>query len=175
MGLPDNYNTCAIVVSNSLRQALNEKKAEACCSRSKLINCYALDKCMNTELTLDQRHRLISIDANGVQSSKSLPGLLLFYIGMPIILRTRNLSTDLGITNGSQGIVRSIFTAQCVMGFNYGVCVIVEFPHSKVNLSHLPPKHFPVTPITWTFTTLLGSSRQKLCIVQSQLPIQPAF
>ena len=61
------------------------------------------------------------------------------------------------------------------MGFTYGVCVIVEFPHNKVHLSHLPPKHFPVTPITWTFTTLVGKSRQKLCIVRSQLPIQPAF
>ena len=61
------------------------------------------------------------------------------------------------------------------MGFTYGVCVIVEFPQSRVQLSHLPPKHFPVTPITWTFTTLLGNSRQKLRVVRSQLPIQPAF
>lgn len=175
MGLPDNYNACAIVVSNSLREALNEKKAEACCSRTKLINCYALDKCTNDELTLDHRRQLISIDANGVGSSKSLPGLISLYVGMPVILRTRNLSTELGITNGSQGIVRCIFTAQCPMDFTYGVCVIVEFPHSKVHLSHLPPKHFPVTPIIWTFTTLLGNSRQKLRIVRSQLPIQPAF
>ena len=88
MGLPDNNNACAIVVGNSLREALNEKKAEACCPRSKLINCYALDKCTNDELTLDHHRQLIRIDANGVQSGKSLPGLISFYVGMPVILRT---------------------------------------------------------------------------------------
>ena len=175
MGLPDNYDACAIVITNSLHEALNEKKAEACCSRSNLTDCYALDKCTNDELTLDHRRQLIAMDANGMQSGKSLPGLISFYVRMPVILQTRNLSTDLGITNGSQGIVHHIFTALCPMGFTYGVCVIVEFPHNKVHLSHLPPKHFPVTPIMWTFTTLVGKSRQKLCIVRSQLPIQPAF
>lgn len=182
MGLDINYDACAIVVTNSLREALNEKKTEASCSRSQLMNCYALDKCSNRVLTLEDRQRLIQLDANGMGSSKSLPGSITFYVGMPVILRTRNLSTDLGITNGSQGIVRRIFTAECPLGLKYGVCVIVEFPYSKVDLSqhrwHLPPKHFPVTPITWTFTTLLKDSDnpgQKLRITRSQLPIQPAF
>ena len=31
MGLPDNNNACAIVIGNSLHEALNKKKAEACC------------------------------------------------------------------------------------------------------------------------------------------------
>ncbi|KAG9310716.1 hypothetical protein JVU11DRAFT_9315 [Chiua virens] len=48
---------------------------------------------------------------------QSLPSSVALYVGMPVILRLRNLSTDLGITNGSQGI-----------------------------LSDLPPKYFVVTP-----------------------------
>ena len=178
MGLPVNYDACAIVVTNSLGEALNEKKTEASTSPSEIINCYAQDRCSNKVLTLKDRQQLIQLDANGVHSSKSLPSLLSFYVGMPVIIHTRNLSTDLGITNGSQGIVQQFFTAQCPLGFQYGVCVIVEFPYSKVQLSHLPPKHFPITPITWTFTTLLkdiNNSQQKFRITRSQLPIQPAF
>jgi len=178
MGMAINYNACAIVTTNSLREALNERKTEVSSLPSKIINCYAQDKCSNKVLTLEDCQQLVQLDMNGVQSNKSLPSLISFYIGMPVILRTRNLSTDLGITNGSQGIVRQIFTAQCPLGFKYGVCVIVEFPYSKVHLAHLPPKHFPITPITWNFTTLLkniDNSQQKLRITRSQLPIQPAF
>ena len=178
MGLPANFDACAIVTTNSLREALNEKKTEVSSSLSEIINCYAQDKCSNKPLTLHDRQHLLQLDMNGMHSSKSLPNLISFYVGMPVILRTRNLSTDLGITNGSQGIVRQIFTEQCSLGFKYGSCVIVEFPYSKVHLSHLPPKHFPITPITWIFTTLLkdiNNSQQKLRIIRSQLPIQPAF
>ena len=105
MGLPVNYDACAIVVTNSLREALNGKKTEASTSPSEIINCYAQDRCSNKVLTLKDCQQLIQLDANGVHSSKSLPSLLSFYVGMPVIIRTRNLSTDLGITNGSQGIV----------------------------------------------------------------------
>ena len=35
----------------------------------------------------------------------SLLSVVPLYVGMPVILHVRNLSTDLGITNGSQGIM----------------------------------------------------------------------
>ncbi|KAF8426436.1 hypothetical protein L210DRAFT_869176, partial [Boletus edulis BED1] len=97
---------------------------------------------------------------------------------MPVILRLRNLSTDLGITNGSQGIVRKIFTRQCPVGLTYAVCAYVEFPHSRVNLTDLPPKVFIVTPVKWSFTTFLkqaDGSEEKVKVTRTQLPIQPAF
>ncbi|KAG1894375.1 uncharacterized protein F5891DRAFT_961688, partial [Suillus fuscotomentosus] len=101
------------------------------------------------------------LNFNNVKSSNALPGVIPLYVGMPVILRVRNISTYLGITNGSQGI-----------------CAIVEFPASKVQLSGLPPHFFPVVPMTWTFTTLLQDDQgneHKLRITRHQLPIQPAF
>ncbi|KAG2758046.1 hypothetical protein P692DRAFT_20710749, partial [Suillus brevipes Sb2] len=97
---------------------------------------------------------------------------------MPVILRLRNLSTDLGITNGSQGVVRKIFTATCPAGFTYSSCVLVEFPHSKVNLSDLPKGYFPILPSTWTFTTSIDCAegkQEKIRVTRYQVPIQPAF
>ena len=40
---------------------------------------------------------------------ESLPGFLTLYNGMPIILKNKNISTDLGITNGSQGFIRELY------------------------------------------------------------------
>ncbi|KAG1829120.1 hypothetical protein EV424DRAFT_1317342, partial [Suillus variegatus] len=97
---------------------------------------------------------------------------------MPVILRLHNISTDLRITNGSQGVVRYISTAVCPVGLTYAKCVIVEFPGSKVQLSDLPATCFPVVPVSWTFTSLLKDENgldRKVCITRYQLPIQPAF
>ncbi|KAJ8591569.1 hypothetical protein M405DRAFT_706947, partial [Rhizopogon salebrosus TDB-379] len=105
-------------------------------------------------------------------------GFVLLFEGMPVILRIRNLSTDLAITNGSQGIVRRIFTNMSPAGLTYASCVLVEFPHSKVHLSDLPKGYFPILPCTWSFTTFIDAddgSQKKLRITRSQLPIQPAF
>jgi len=49
---------------------------------------------------------------------------------MPIILHHQNISTELGITNGSQGIVRQINTDKTLHGFTYGKSIIIEFPKS---------------------------------------------
>ncbi|KAG1906523.1 uncharacterized protein F5891DRAFT_941200, partial [Suillus fuscotomentosus] len=103
------------------------------------------------------------MDFSSVKASNSLPGVIPLYVGMPVILRLRNISTDLRITNGSQGVVRYISTA---------------FPGSKVQLSDLPATYFPVVPVSWTFTSLLKDENGldwKLRITRHQLPIQPAF
>ncbi|KAG2340439.1 hypothetical protein BDR05DRAFT_859325, partial [Suillus weaverae] len=105
-------------------------------------------------------------------------GHVTLYEGMPVVLRLHNLSTDLAITNGSQGIVHKIWTAVCPAGLTYATCVVVYFANSKVKLSGLPLGHYPIVPATWSFTTSLGSSpatQQKLRITRYQMPIQPAF
>ncbi|KAG1849117.1 hypothetical protein C8R48DRAFT_554992, partial [Suillus tomentosus] len=98
-------------------------------------------------------------------------------VGMPVILRVRNISTDLGITNGSQGAVQHIYTAICAHGFTYAICALVEFPHSKVCISGLPPGVFPIVPSTWTVMTLLDcvGGQKKVRLTRYQLPIQPVF
>ncbi|KAG2150889.1 hypothetical protein DEU56DRAFT_696244, partial [Suillus clintonianus] len=100
------------------------------------------------------------------------------YVGMLVILRSRNLSTDLGVANGSQGVVCKIYTAQCVQGFTYCTCALVDFAGSRVRIPGLPEGTFPITPISWTFTTLAPGSFDRsfrLCVTREQLPIQPAF
>ncbi|KAG1891896.1 uncharacterized protein F5891DRAFT_910293, partial [Suillus fuscotomentosus] len=104
-------------------------------------------------------------------------GFTALSVGMPVILRLRNVSTDLGITNGSQGTVRHIYTEQCSHDITYATCVLVEFPHSKVHLTGLPKGVFPILPSTWSFTTLLDcdGSHKKVHVTRHQIPIQPAY
>ena len=66
----------------------------------------------------------------------------------------------------------------CPLGLRYATCVYVEFPHSKVRLDGLPATYFVITPVKWTFTTLLqrpDGTRDKVRICRLQVPIQPAF
>ncbi|KAG2741943.1 hypothetical protein P692DRAFT_201665656, partial [Suillus brevipes Sb2] len=105
-------------------------------------------------------------------------GFVPLYVGMPVILRSRNLSTDLGIANGSQGIVCKIYTAICAEGYTYCTCALVNFTGSRVSIPGLPEGVFPITPISWTFATLAPGSKDvssRLRVTREQLPIQPAF
>ncbi|KAL1686737.1 hypothetical protein GGG16DRAFT_63693, partial [Schizophyllum commune] len=106
--------------------------------------------------------------------STSLPSIIPLYTGMPVILRSRNLCTELGVSNGSQGTVVKLYTTSCARGYTYCPCVIVYFPLSSVQLSGLPRACFPIYPIPWRFSTLLRSGKQ-MQITRHQLPIQPAF
>ncbi|KAG1874167.1 hypothetical protein C8R48DRAFT_593611, partial [Suillus tomentosus] len=133
---------------------------------------------MADDLTQDVRQHLLGLDVTAFSSSGALPGFIPLYVGMPVILRSRNLSTDLGVTNGSQGIVCKIYTALCKNGFTYCTCALVNFTGSRVQIPGLPVGTFPITPISWSFTTLVPGSRDassKLRVVRDQLPIQPAF
>ncbi|KAH7909524.1 hypothetical protein BJ138DRAFT_1010674, partial [Hygrophoropsis aurantiaca] len=121
---------------------------------------------------------LLQLDVSKFTSDGALPGFLPFYETMPIILRNRNLSTELGITNGAQGIVRQINYDTNSRGLTSATSVLVEFPQSTVHLPHLPKHYFPITPITWYFSTMLSDgsgNQQKYRVVRLQLPIQPAF
>jgi hypothetical protein len=132
MGAPENMNAAAIVGKNELREVLNARKAETDCSdRNELVVCAALDKLSSRELSHAERKTLLQMNIMSLKVARGLPGYVMLFEGMPVILRLRNLSTDLGITNGSQGVVRKIFTATCPAGFTYASCVLVEFPHSK--------------------------------------------
>lgn len=178
MGSPENVQAAAIVATNNVREALNARKAEVSCEGSELVSSHALDRCTHHDLTPEERRRLLRMNFNNIKASNPLPGVVPLYIGMPVILRGRNISTDLGVTNGSQGFVRHVVTEASPSGLTHVKCAIVEFPASKVHLSNLPRLYFPILPITWTFTTLLDDVQGcevKLRITRHQLPIQPAF
>ena len=98
---------------------------------------------------------------------------------MPVILRTHNLSTDLKVTNGSQGYVRKIDVEISPHGLTYCSCAIVEFPDSPIQLNGLPQGYFPIVPVTWSFTTSIicdnDGKHEQLKLSHHQVPIQPAF
>lgn len=178
MSSPKTVTAAAIVATNSLREFLNAHKVADSCGKDDLVSGYALDKCTHHFLSRTERQRLLALNFSNIKATNSLPGIIPLYVGMPVILRARNISTDLGVTNGSQGIVRFIVTETCPTGFPYVRCAMVEFPQSKVHLSNLPDKWFPIVPVSWTFTTLLladDGTERKLRITRHQLPIQPAF
>ena len=157
MSLPTNFEAAVIVQTNLLREALNIHKARTNCFKNNmsLVLCAALDKCLTRDLNRHDRELLLNLNMSSVKLQNTLPGFVPLYVGMPVMLKTKNISTDLGITNGSQGFVRSIQTEICPAGLTFGTCVLVEFPHSKVALPGLPKGHFPIVPVTTTFTTLL--------------------
>ncbi|TEB26515.1 hypothetical protein FA13DRAFT_1595676, partial [Coprinellus micaceus] len=127
-----------------------------------------------------QRRILLEMDTSAFTNNGALPGTLHLYEGMPVILRMRNISTELGITNGSQGILKKVMTEILDDGSVIAKVALVHFPLSKVRLYGLPAGYFPIEPITWSFTAMLpstsrGAKRDSLRIRRYQLPIQPAF
>ena len=87
----------------------------------------------------------------------------------------------MGIVNGAQGFIRKFSTSICPAGYTYATSAIIEVPRSKVKLSNLPPKCFPLEPLTWNFTSLIHIDPEKpnelsKCRVQrSQMSCQPGF
>ena len=78
-----------------------------------------------------------------------LLGIIPLCVGMPVVLRSRNVSTELGLTNGAQGVVRKIETKLLANGHNTAKCVIVDFPASEVHLPGLPSHCFPIEPVLY--------------------------
>ncbi|KAF6752478.1 hypothetical protein DFP72DRAFT_815307, partial [Ephemerocybe angulata] len=122
------------------------------------------------------------MDTSAFTNKSALPGIIPLFVGMPVILRSRNISTDLGVTNGAQGILKKIVTEMLHDGTCVAKVAIVHFPTSKVNLEGLAPGYFPIEPIAWSFTVKLPSHLAKLSgngdtlrVRRYQLPIQPAF
>jgi len=88
-----------------------------------------------------------------------------------------NISTELGIMNGSQGIVQKIFMEPCVNNYSTAKCIIVEFPDSTVEIHGLPLQCFLLTPTIWEFNITLSDTiggKWAVHITQSQLNLQPA-
>ncbi|KAF9782850.1 hypothetical protein BJ322DRAFT_1008933, partial [Thelephora terrestris] len=166
-----------LVGTNFIRELINNVKAKSSVN-GELTYCAAQDLVDGSEPTPFDRKCLLGLNLADFSSEGALPGLIPLYVGMPVILRNRNISTELGITNGSQGVVRKIFTKSCTSNYSVARCVIVEFADSNVEIPGLPPCHFPVTPTTWKFATTLSDSagiKHNVRVSRSQLNLQPAF
>jgi hypothetical protein len=61
----------------------------------------------------------LNINMSKLTAEGALPGFVPLYVGMPVILCHKNISTELRVTNGSQGIVRQINTEETIHGFTF--------------------------------------------------------
>jgi hypothetical protein len=166
-----------LVGTNFVRELVNNTKAKSSVE-GELTYCAAYDLVDGSEPTPHERKQLLGLNLADFSSEGALPGLIPLYVGMPVILRNRNISTELGITNGSQGTVRKVFIKPCTSNYSVAQCVIVEFPDSNVDIPCLPLHHFPLTPTTWKFTTTVADStgiKRNARVSRSQLNLQPAF
>jgi hypothetical protein len=173
----DRQKATMLVGTNFVRELLNNNKAKSSCT-GELEYCAARDLIDGAEPTVGERKHLLSLNLADFSSEGALPGFIPLFIGMPVILRNRNISTELGITNGSQGVVRRIFTEPCANHYSIPTCVIVEFPDSTVEIPGLPSHCFPLTPTTWKFNISLEDGKggkRNAHVLRTQLNLQPAF
>ena len=141
MNTSDKTNSTAIVSTNLLRESINARKAHANCTGPNsptLITCAAQDDILSGPSSTETIKRLLNMNMTKLTSDGALPGFVPLYVSMPVILCHRNISTELGITNGSQGIVRQINTDTTPHGVTYGKSLIVEFPKSRARFPALP-------------------------------------
>lgn len=180
MGNEENSTASMIVNTNLLREVL-----KSCASSEnigpELILCAAYDipPSGHLPLSLTEAHQILRTNFSSSKNQGALPGFVPLFVGMPVILRAHNISTDLKITNGSQGIVRKIDMEISPQGISYCTCAIVEFPDSPVKLEGLPKSYFPILPTTWSFVTSFirdsDSQEEKIKMSRHQIPIQPGF
>lgn len=185
-----------LVRTNADRNALNMLKARSNCESEEspqLHMCEALDLYAD-----DKRHvanRAPHFDRDyllGVETGKKgkgnrggcslkLPGIIPLYVGMPVIIREKNISTDCGITNGARGTVVHITfkPAEVVGDVNRKVVdvVFVHIPGCRLNLQGLPPQVVPLSSVSSSFRTSPPSipSNDKIQFIRHQAIVQPAF
>ena len=126
-------------------------------------------------------------------STGQLPGELPLYVGMPIFI-SNNIATELGITNGTKGVVKAIHlqngksiseedTGFHLVEFEDMDYVIAELEDvTATPLRGLQPNHIPIFPqkSKKPFEVQLKSfnrkgKRKKIKVTRKQFPIVPRF
>ena len=118
-------------------------------------------------------------------ATEGLPRELPLFVGMPVFV-TRNLHTELGITNGATGRIASIHyrAENVIQGTDSGLhriehspeYIIVEMDHvSMRRLEGLPPNHVPIFPRTRSVCVKMPRMKKKTSFSRCQFPIVPKF
>ena len=116
--------------------------------------------------------------------TNGLPRELPLYVGMPVFL-TDNIATELGLTNGTTGVVKSIqFEGNEVStegtGFNrlhsMPDCVVVEVDDVTMNPLHgLRPNHVPIFSKAGSFAVRIPGKKDTININRTHFPLVPRF
>ena len=120
----------------------------------------------------------------GNQYQRKLLRKLQLFIGMPVIV-TNNIATELGITNGTEGQVKSIhFKNGEVITGDAGYqhlesppdYVIVELEDITMRpLDGLPPNHVPISLQTAGFSVYLPDMKKSINVNRSHFPLVPRY
>ena len=115
---------------------------------------------------------------------QGLPTQLKLFVGMPVSV-TCNIKTELGITNGTTGVVRSIHFKNGEVidedtGFHYlkqqPDYIIVELDDIDVEpLEGLPANYIPIEPIKKSFQVPMPGKQKKKSIRRRHFPLVPVF
>ena len=128
-------------------------------------------------------------------ATQGLPGELPLYVGMPIFL-TKNIAVELGLTNGSTGIIRSIHLQNGEkvndVGFHHvqfkdSDCIVAELDDITVKPLHgLDQNHIPIFPRKESFSVKVKGKKDNqkktkkgkkkgLSVKRNHFPIVPRF
>ena len=118
-------------------------------------------------------------------ATQGIPRELQLFVGMPVMV-TSNIKTELGITNGTSGVVRFIhFKDGEEISEETGIhhldhqpdYVVVELDDVDVKpLDGLPPNHIPIAPMKKNFSVQVpGKKKEKVSINRSHFPLVPRF
>ena len=179
------HNAVAIVDRNRTRRVLNSEKARAVTSP---LGSQRLYRCFARHLTKEEEGRRsrsgvevpphVQNDLVHNDIDSRLAPVLDLYIGAPVVAKS-NVSVELGITNGQQGIIHALQVETLTSGEFYATAAIVEFPNSPIQLNGLPPRCFPLYPVSETIKQIVcnrDTGKSFTITAQRwQLPIQLAF
>ena len=117
-------------------------------------------------------------------STRGLPRELPLFIGMPVMV-TNNIATELGITNGTEGWVRSIHfrNGEVITGdtgyheivhpLDY---IIVELEDVSMRpLDGLPPNHVPIAVKKEGFSVYSPEENKRINVNRSHFPLVPLY
>ena len=112
MSEPYENDATSIVDSNISWEILNLWKAQSNCVQlgQILVMSAAVDKSISGKITESEQHQLLNMDISSSKLKQTLPGFIPLYIGMPIVLYIKNTSTELGIANDAQGVLKNFYT-----------------------------------------------------------------
>ena len=161
--------TPIIVAGNKLRMEINsllvKNHSEALSQEVTIVK--AIDVCRNSQLNDSEKGEIKNLPNT---QTDGLPAELPLFPGMLVYL-TKNVSTDIGLTNSTTGVV-----CQIVGNRTRPECVIVEFSGTIVEpLSGLPPNYVPIFPTKGSFSVTCKTTGKRRAVSRTQIPLEPYY
>ena len=167
---------------NELVMNINKMFASHHSQDKKVFVTTAKDSVKKKELPTDLANKIKDYPATW---TKGLPRELPMYVGMPVFL-TQNIAVELGLTNGTTGIIKSIHLRNGEMieedtGFHHVEFkdtdfIVVELDDITVKpLRGLDPNHIPIFPMKKNFSVSVKGRKNKFSVNRCHFPIVPRF